>query len=89
MLSEQALNNIWVNISDFLTAVKRRNTAAEGITDEDARAAALAAPVDIHFFDSQSELAVYSRANKKIYPRHQITKDSPLKLLLAKIVRPR
>jgi hypothetical protein len=41
----------------------------------------------VHHFDSERELAEYSRAKKKIYPKNCIPKDSPLRRLLAQVFK--
>lgn len=84
---KQALKNIWINIVDFLAAVRARDTAAEAIQDEQAREAALAAPVQVRFFTSQAKLARYTVQTGKVFPRRHIAEDSPLKLLMAHIFR--
>lgn len=78
---------MWINIVDFLAAVKARNIAAEKIKDDQDRAAAMEAPVEVKFFVSQAALANYTIQTRKIFPRHRIEMGSPLKLLLADILR--
>ncbi|TRX97736.1 hypothetical protein FHL15_001491 [Xylaria flabelliformis] len=62
----KALKTVWVNIPDFLRAVKQGHP--------------------VHHFQSQSELALYTKRSKRFYPRDNIEKHSPLKQLLAHIV---
>lgn len=76
---------MWINIVDFLAAVRARDTAAQKIEDENDRATALATPVEVTFFVSQGALARYTLANNKVFPRRMVDKESPLKLLLAHI----
>lgn len=85
----QRLQGVWINIVDFLAAVRARDTAAQKIADEDARAIALATPVEVNFFVSQRALARYTVANGKVFPRRMVDKESPLELLLAQILHPR
>lgn len=80
------LHNVWVNIVDFLEAVKARDVAAAKIRDKRERAAALAAPVEVKFFTSQKQLARYTIETKQAFPRDRIDQGSPLKLLLAQIL---
>ncbi|KAI1756570.1 hypothetical protein F4782DRAFT_526259 [Xylaria castorea] len=65
----QALKTVWVNIPDFLRAVKQGRP--------------------VHHFESQSELAEYTKSKKLFYPRAKIEKRSPLKQLLAHILSSR
>ncbi|KAI1739299.1 hypothetical protein F4680DRAFT_142404 [Xylaria scruposa] len=65
----KALKTVWVNIPDFLRAVKQGHP--------------------VHHFQSQSELALYTKSTQKFYPRKNIEKRSPLKQLLAHIVASR
>ncbi|KAF3012408.1 hypothetical protein E8E14_010517 [Neopestalotiopsis sp. 37M] len=64
----QCRKNVWVNIRDFLDAVKRHEKP--------------------HRFTSQHELAQYTLNTRKIYPKKNIPKGSPLRRLLANIRQP-
>ncbi|KAI3343185.1 hypothetical protein F4824DRAFT_133797 [Ustulina deusta] len=61
----QALKSVWVNIFDFLMAIKKGEP--------------------VHHFRTQSELAAYTKKNRKFYPKKSIPKGSPLRQLLAQI----
>ena len=43
-------------------------------------------PEDVRFFKNEHALAVYTRKNRKLYPRKEISQGSPLRDLLAHIV---
>ncbi|RYP90562.1 hypothetical protein DL770_003324 [Monosporascus sp. CRB-9-2] len=65
----KALKKVWVNIHDFLAAVKVGETP--------------------YRFPSEFELAEYTKETKQFYPKSLIEKGSPLRSLLARILRPR
>ncbi|KAG8169358.1 hypothetical protein KVR01_000103 [Diaporthe batatas] len=46
-------------------------------------------PEDVVFFSSERALAAYTRETRKFFPRHNISRGSPLRDLLARIVCPR
>ncbi|KAI0452720.1 hypothetical protein F5B21DRAFT_505947 [Xylaria acuta] len=62
----KALKTVWVNIPDFLQAVKHGHP--------------------VHHFQSQSELAEYTKREGLFYPKRAIEKRSPLRQLLAHIL---
>ncbi|KAI0486367.1 hypothetical protein F4859DRAFT_367354 [Xylaria cf. heliscus] len=61
----KVLKTVWVNIPDFLQAIKQGHP--------------------VHHFESQLELADYTKQHRRFYPRNSIEKQSPLKQLLAHI----
>ncbi|KAH8157174.1 hypothetical protein CIB48_g11070 [Xylaria polymorpha] len=61
----KALKTVWVNIPDFLRAVKKGHP--------------------VYHFQSQSDLAEYTKKHQRFYPRNSIDPHSPLKQLLAHI----
>ncbi|KAI0523759.1 hypothetical protein F5B22DRAFT_415555 [Xylaria bambusicola] len=61
----QALKTVWVNIPDFLHAVRNG--------------------YPVHHFPSQQELSAYTLKTRKFYPKNYISKNSPLRQLLAHI----
>lgn len=42
----------------------------------------------VHHFESEQELAKYTAASRKLYPKNAIPKNSPLRKLLAHMPRP-
>ncbi|KAI0442515.1 hypothetical protein F4803DRAFT_373340 [Xylaria telfairii] len=61
----KALKTVWVNIPDFLQAVKKGHP--------------------VYHFQSQRDLAEYTKKHRRFYPKDSIEKHSPLKQLLAHI----
>ncbi|KKY38413.1 hypothetical protein UCDDA912_g01731 [Diaporthe ampelina] len=43
-------------------------------------------PDDVVFFKSERALAAYTRRTRKLFPRHEVTRGSPLRDLLAHIL---
>lgn len=69
--------------------IRQRNAVAMKLEDDAARNEALQQPVNVRFFETQKLLATYTKKTRKFFPRKDICKGSPLKLLLAEIVHPR
>lgn len=86
----QALKGVHVNIRDFLDAVDARARHAAAQRDAAARAAILAAPVHVRFFDSEWCLSAYTISNRRVYPKKEMraNSDHPLRLLMAHIISP-
>lgn len=85
---KQALQHVWININDFLEQIRMRDEAAMNLGDDAAREEALQQPIKVDFFPTQRALAEYTIKSGKVFPRRHITKESPLKLLLAEILYP-
>lgn len=84
------MKKIHVNICDYIKAFDSREKRAEAFSDPEARNNIRNTPViaDLKLFDSEGELAAYSRRERRIYPRNESrkTQNRHLRLLMAHIL---